>query len=126
MYVDSDQHGRRWVSERDLISLQDPVRKAAEQLATDVETFAYDKASPHFRDITFLVVALRRYDRLKTGSGNYSQMITAIDQAVIDEAGIEPFNGPNKGGSKNRVDHGLRLNADARELLAAERKGADA
>jgi hypothetical protein len=120
MYVDHDEQGRRWVPTRDVTSLQDPVRKAAEVLAKDVEEYLYDKASKYFRDPRFLAVAIRRYDLLKTGSGNYAQMVTDLDDAVLAEAEVQPFEGPRPSGPRSRFDTAIRLNDDAREMLAAE------
>lgn len=124
MYVDSDEHGRRWVSTRDVTGLQDPVRKAAETLAADIETYLYDANSPYHRDPRFMAVALRRFDLLKMGSGNYADSVGEITEEIIAEALVDPYEGapqPKSFNKGTRIDTAIRLNKDDRELLAAEK-----
>lgn len=90
-YVDGDtDSGRRWVSDRDLGSLRDQLRLAAEQLASDVETYLYDKNSGVWMSPEFLSWAVARYDAVKVGSGNHAN----FEYYGHDEAVQQPIAKP--------------------------------
>jgi hypothetical protein len=91
-YVDADGGKRRWVSERDTHRIHDQVRKAAEVLAEDVETYLYDESSGVWMKPEFLAWAVARYDILKTGSGDYAQMKMEYDP---EEAANNPLPPPS-------------------------------
>jgi hypothetical protein len=115
-FIDADGGTPRWVSERDTIWLQDPLRRAGETLARDVETFLYDSHDPKHRDVGFLMWAVARFDVAKTGSGRYADTVD-YDPA---EAMKDPH-GPNPSGTEtpNRVSEiDIRFPAHAREVLA--------
>ncbi|MCW0190964.1 MAG: hypothetical protein OJJ55_06650 [Rhodococcus sp.] len=78
-YLDGPDGVRVWHSNRDTVSLQDPVRKAAEQLADAVETFLYKRDSGVWMKPEFLAHAVSQYDVAKTGSGNYAQLNPEYD-----------------------------------------------
>jgi hypothetical protein len=68
------ENGDVWVSERRAAEVQDPLRRAAEQLADAVETYLFDSSHPHFHDEGVLSWYVAAYDANKTGSGNYANM----------------------------------------------------
>lgn len=75
-FIDADTpSGRRWISERDTIWMSDPLRRAAETFARDVETFLYDETDEKHGDVHFLAWAVARYDLAKTGSGRYADTV---------------------------------------------------
>lgn len=117
-FTDADNEKRRWVSTRDTIWLQDPLRRAGETLARDVETFLFDDNDPKHRDVAFLMWAVARYDVAKTGSGRYADTID-YDPA---EAMKDPF-GPNPSGveTAGRISGiDVRLPDHAREAIEKE------
>jgi hypothetical protein len=102
------------VSQRDTIWLQDPLRRAAETLARDVETYLYDSHDPKHNDHGFLMWAVNRYDVAKTGSGRY-----ADDQDYDPtEARKDPRANVARHGTTGRFnDIDVRLPAHSREKL---------
>lgn len=80
--------GLKWVDDRRASEVQDQVRRAAETLATDVETYLYDEHSHVWMKPEFLAWAIARYDVNKTGSGNYAQTQVDFDH---DEAVLQPI-----------------------------------
>lgn len=90
-YIDADTPtGRRWVSDRDTVWSSDPLRRASETLARDLETFLYDEVDAKYHDTHFLMWAVARYDIAKTGSGRYADTVDYDPTEALKISNPEP------------------------------------
>lgn len=110
-----DHDGGFWYPERRPSEYFDTQRRAAEQLALDVETYLYAEktadgaASPAYMNPSYLAWAVARYDATKTSSGNI--FTEEYDPVQASEHPLAPPAGrvnPN-----NQADNAIRFPADA-------------
>ncbi len=104
--------GLRWVDERDAQHVNDPLRRAAEQLATDVEAYIYDEQGRQYMRPEFLSWAVARYDATKVGSGNYASTQLEYEH---DDAVLTPIPLP-----KDRVTPGNQADSAIRQPQEAK------
>jgi hypothetical protein len=107
--------GRRWVSERDTIWMQDPLRRASETLARDLETYLYDETDPKYRDIHFLMWAIARYDVAKTGSGRYADTVDYDPTEALKEGIPDPKDRRGNPGNYSEID--VRFPRHAKDVM---------
>lgn len=117
-FTDANDGKRRWVSTRDTIWLQDPLRRAAETLARDVETYLYDDNDPKHRDHGFLMWAVSRYDIAKTGSGRYADTVDYDPSEALKTPHGENKTRVETSGRVSEID--VRFPAHAREALGKD------
>lgn len=121
--TNADGSRGRWIHERRADEIRDQIRRAAELLAQDVETYLYDEDSPLWMKPEFLAWAVARYDVQKTGSGNYAQMDLDYNH---DEAVLDPVVPPAKRQSPgSNIDVAIRFPEHARQAkhINTEKKG---
>ena len=106
-----------WKDTRRALEIQDQVRRAAEWLATQVESYLYDKSSPKYQNYEFLTWAVAQYDVLKTGTGNYAQMHVEYD---AERAAMEPVLKPE---DPRRVYPNAHIDTEVRYPDAARKAG---
>lgn len=106
-----------WLDDRRALEIQDQVRRAAEWLATQVESYLYDQASGKYQNYEFLTWAVAQYDVLKTGSGNYAQMHLDYEP---ERAAMQPVLKPE---DPRRVSPNSNIDAEVRYPDAAYHAG---
>lgn len=114
-FIDGDNGQRRWVSERGrTLEIRDPLRRAAEWFAEQVETYLYDENSNMWMKPEFLSWAVAQYDAIKSSSGTYVNMNPEFDH---DAAVLQPVpkQGPGAAHPSRNPDIAVRYPEHARE-----------